>query len=169
MELFKLPILKSGDLNLTACAFKFLTVLLLCCNILFYFNLYSSLAVTNKLCIQILLNINIEKVKIKAFQLMYSIYSQHCQAKLSSVIFFKYLHIIWKQKLEKLLVFLPGLNTNFHGLKKKKNHIFTFIFSDIVSVLPSLSLSRFLTLFPYVTFAFCQKTSHLSNELRKQK
>ena len=51
MELFKLPILKSGDLNLTACAFKFLTVLLLCCNILFYFNLYSSLAVTNKLCI----------------------------------------------------------------------------------------------------------------------
>ena len=36
-----------------ACAFKFLIVLLLCCNILFYFNLYSSLAVTNGLCLRI--------------------------------------------------------------------------------------------------------------------
>ena len=54
MELFELPILKSGDLNLKACAFKFLIVLLLCYNILFYFNLYISLAVTNGLCIYII-------------------------------------------------------------------------------------------------------------------
>ena len=39
MELFELPILESRDLNLKACAFKFLIVLLLCYNILFYFNL----------------------------------------------------------------------------------------------------------------------------------
>ena len=39
--------LKSGDLNLKAYAFKFLIVLLLWYNILFYFNLYSSLAVTS--------------------------------------------------------------------------------------------------------------------------
>ena len=40
MELFELPILVSGDLNLKACAFKFLIVLFLCYNILFlfYFN-----------------------------------------------------------------------------------------------------------------------------------
>ena len=54
MEVFELPILKSGDLNLKACAFKFLIVLLLCYNILFYFNLYISLAVTNGLCIYII-------------------------------------------------------------------------------------------------------------------
>ena len=54
MELFELPILKSGDLNLKAYAFKFLIVLPLCYNILVYFNLYSSLAVTNKLCIYII-------------------------------------------------------------------------------------------------------------------
>ena len=51
MELFELPILKSGDLNLKAYVFKFLIVPLLCYNILVYFNLYSSLAVTNRLCI----------------------------------------------------------------------------------------------------------------------
>ena len=45
--LFELPILKSEDLNLKAYAFKFLIVLLLWYNILFYFNLYSSLAVTS--------------------------------------------------------------------------------------------------------------------------
>ena len=44
MELFGLPILESGNLNLKACAFKFL-------------------------------NINIEKLKIKALQCLYSIYS----------------------------------------------------------------------------------------------
>ena len=53
MELFELLILKSGDLNLKACAFKLLIVLLLCYNILFYFNFYSSLAVTSRLCIYI--------------------------------------------------------------------------------------------------------------------
>ena len=42
MELFELRILESGGLNLKVCAFKFLIVLLLCYNILFYFN-YSSL------------------------------------------------------------------------------------------------------------------------------
>ena len=47
IELFELPMLKSGDLNLKAYAFKFLIVLLLWYNILFYFNLYSSLAVTS--------------------------------------------------------------------------------------------------------------------------
>ena len=54
MELFELPILKSGDLNLKAYTFKFLIVLLLCYNILFYLNLYSSLAVTNGLCTYII-------------------------------------------------------------------------------------------------------------------
>ena len=48
--MLELPILKSEDLNLKACAFKFLIVPLLCYSILFYFNLYSSLAVTNGLC-----------------------------------------------------------------------------------------------------------------------
>ena len=56
MELFELPILKSGDLNLKAYTFKFLIVLLLCYNILFYFNLFRSLAVTNGLCIYIIKN-----------------------------------------------------------------------------------------------------------------
>ena len=37
MELFELPMLKSVDLNLKAYAFKFLIVLLLCYNILFYY------------------------------------------------------------------------------------------------------------------------------------
>ena len=59
MELFELSVLKSGDLNLKACAFKFLIVLLLCYNILFYFNLYSSVAVTNGLCIYIYIYIYI--------------------------------------------------------------------------------------------------------------
>ena len=49
-------ILKSEELNLKAYAFKFLIVLLLCYNILFYFNLFSSLAVTNELCIYIIKN-----------------------------------------------------------------------------------------------------------------
>ena len=76
MELLELRISKAGDLNLKACAFTFLIVLLLCYNILFYFNLYSSPAETNGLCIYILLlNINIEKLKIKTMQLLYSIYS----------------------------------------------------------------------------------------------
>ena len=70
IELFGLPILKSGDLNFKARAFKFLIVLLFCYNILFYFNLYSSLAVTNRLYIYIY--INIEKLKIKALRLLYS-------------------------------------------------------------------------------------------------
>ena len=50
MELFKLPILESGNLNLKAWAFKFFIVLLLCfCyNILFYFNC-SSLPISNGL------------------------------------------------------------------------------------------------------------------------
>ena len=71
MELFELPILESGDLNLKACTFKFLIILILCYNILFYFNSYSSLAVANGL--YILLIINIEKLKMKALQLLYSI------------------------------------------------------------------------------------------------
>ena len=49
MELCELPILESVDLNLKSCAFKFLIVLLLCYDILFYFSLYSSLAVTKGL------------------------------------------------------------------------------------------------------------------------
>ena len=53
MELFELQIWKSGDL----------IVLLLCYNILFYFNLYSSLAATKGLCIYVL-NINTEKLNI---------------------------------------------------------------------------------------------------------
>ena len=53
MELFELLTLKSEDLNFKACVRKFLIVLLLCYNILFYFNLSSSLAVTNGLYIYI--------------------------------------------------------------------------------------------------------------------
>ena len=49
MELCELPILESVDLNLKSCAFKFLIVVLLCYEILFYFSLYSSLAVTKGL------------------------------------------------------------------------------------------------------------------------
>ena len=56
MELIKLPILKCGYLNLKVHPFKFLIVLLLCYNILFYFNLFSSPAVTNGLCIYIIKN-----------------------------------------------------------------------------------------------------------------
>ena len=67
MKLFELPILESADLNLKVCAFKFLIVLLLCYNILVYFN-YSSVPVASAIYVYILLNINIEK-------LLYSIYS----------------------------------------------------------------------------------------------
>ena len=67
MKLFELPILESADLNLKVCAFKFLIVLLLCYNILVYFN-YSSVPVASATYVYILLNINIEK-------LLYSIYS----------------------------------------------------------------------------------------------
>ena len=56
MELFELPMLKSGDLNLKVYAFKFLIVLPPCYNIMFYFNLYCSLAVTNGLCVYIIKN-----------------------------------------------------------------------------------------------------------------
>ena len=56
IELFELPILKSGDLNLKAYAFKFLIVLLLRYNILFYSNLFGSLAGTNILCLYIIKN-----------------------------------------------------------------------------------------------------------------
>ena len=65
MELFELPILKSGDFNLKAYAFKFLIVLLLCYNNLLYFNLYSSLAVTNGLCIYIFKKQLKIKIKVK--------------------------------------------------------------------------------------------------------
>ena len=51
MELCELPILESGDSDLKAGAFKILIGLLLCYNILLYFNLYSSLAVPNGLYI----------------------------------------------------------------------------------------------------------------------
>ena len=69
MKLFGLPILESADLNLKVCAFKFLIVLLLCYNVLVYFN-YSSVPVASAIYIYIyiLLNINVEK-------LLYSIYS----------------------------------------------------------------------------------------------
>ena len=79
MKLFELPILESADLNLKVCAFKFLIVLLLCYNILVYFN-YSSVPVASAIYVYILLNINIEK-------LLYSIYSWYCRAKSSSIIF----------------------------------------------------------------------------------
>ena len=64
IELFELPTLKSGDLNLKVYTFKFLIVLILCYNILFYINLSNSLAVANGLCIYILLKINTEKLKL---------------------------------------------------------------------------------------------------------
>ena len=79
MKLFELPILESADLNLKVCAFKFLIVLLLCYNVLVYFN-YSSVPVASAIYVYILLNINIEK-------LLYSIYIWYCQAKSSSIIF----------------------------------------------------------------------------------
>ena len=79
MKLFELPILESADLNLKVCAFKFLIVILLCYNILVYFN-YSSVPVASAIYVYILLNINIEK-------LLYSIYSWYCRAKSSSIIF----------------------------------------------------------------------------------
>ena len=141
MELFELPILKFGDLNLKAHAFKFLMVLLLYYNILLYFNLYSSQGVTNGRCIYILLKINIEKVKIKSLQLFCLIYSWYCQTKPSS---FKYLYIIWKQKLEKLIAFPSWFKHQFPWSKEEKNPNFTFTFSDIVSIRPSLFLSSFL-------------------------
>ena len=79
IKLFELPNLESADLNLEVCAFKFLIVLLLCYNILVYFN-YSSLPVAIALYVYILLSISIEK-------LLYSIYSWYCQANPSSIIF----------------------------------------------------------------------------------
>ena len=54
MKLLELPTLKSGDLNFKACDFKFLIVVPLFCNILFYFNFYSSLEVTSRLRIYII-------------------------------------------------------------------------------------------------------------------
>ena len=122
MELFELPILESGDLILKAFAFKFSIVLLLCYDVLFYLNLYSSLAVANG----------------------YSICSWYWQAKPSSVIFLN--ACIWfvKKNWKNCFLFLAGLNFDFHGLKKKKNHKFTFTFSDIVSIHPSLFLSSFV-------------------------
>ena len=114
MELFELPILKSGDLSLKYFAFTFL--ILLCYNILFYFNLYSSLAVANEL--YILSNINIEKLKMKALQLLYSIYSWYCQAKSSSLIFLNICVGFGNKNWKNCLLFPPGLNLDFHGLKK---------------------------------------------------
>ena len=52
MQLFRLPILESADLNLKACAFKFLIVVCFFVIILFYFN-YSSIPVANGLYIYI--------------------------------------------------------------------------------------------------------------------
>ena len=65
MKLFELPILESGDLNLKALAFKLLIVLLLC------YNSNSSPAVANVLY-------QYWKDKVKALQLLYSIYSRYC-------------------------------------------------------------------------------------------
>ena len=141
MELFELPLLGSGDLNLKTCAFKFLIVLLLCYNILVYFNC-SSLPIANRR--YILLNINIEKLEIKALQLIYSIYSWYCQGKPSSIIF---LNIsIWFGNINRknCFLFLSSLNMDFHGLKKKKKHSFTFTFSYIVWIQPALLLSSFV-------------------------
>ena len=83
MELFELPILESGDLILKAFAFKFSIVLLLCYDVLFYLNLYSSLAVANG----------------------YSICSWYWPAKPSSVIFLNVCIWFVKKKLEKLFSF----------------------------------------------------------------
>ena len=118
MELFESPILKPGDLNLKACAFKFLIALILCYNILFYFSLYNSPAVANRL--YILLNINIEKLKMKALQLLYSIYSWHCQAKPSSVILLSICIWFGNKNRKNSLLFPPDLNMDFRGPKKKK-------------------------------------------------
>ena len=90
----------------------------------------------------VLLNINIEKLKIKALELLYSIY----RLQSSSIIFLniKYLYMIRKQKSEKLFPFFSDLNMDFYGLKKKKKHNFTFTFFDIVSIHSALFLSSFV-------------------------
>ena len=99
MKLFELPILDSADLNLKVCAFKFLIVLLLCYNILVYFN-YSSVPVASAIYVYILLNINIEK-------LLYSIYSWYCRAKSSSMIFLNTSIRFANNNREKKQVWLP--------------------------------------------------------------
>ena len=99
MKLFELPILESADLNLKVCAFKFLIVLLLCYNILVYFN-YSSVPVASAIYVYILLNINIEK-------LLYSIYSWYCRAKSSSMIFLNTSIRFANNNREKKQVWLP--------------------------------------------------------------
>ena len=99
MKLFELPILESADLNLKVCAFKFLIVLLLCYNILVYFN-YSSVPVASAIYVYILLNINIEK-------LLYSIYSWYCRAKSSSIIFLNTSIRFANNNRKKNLVWLP--------------------------------------------------------------
>ena len=54
--------------------------------------------------------------------------------------------MIRTQKSERFFAFFPGLNIDFHGLKKEKHHNFTFTFSDIASIHPSLFSSNFLQL-----------------------
>ena len=93
--------------------------------------------------VYILLNINIEKLKVKALQLLYLIYSWYCQAKPSSVIFLNICIWFGNKNWKNCLLFLPDLNIDFHGLKKK-SHNFTLTFSDIDSIRPSLFLSSLL-------------------------
>ena len=141
--MFELPILKSGDLNLKAYAFNFLIVLLLCFNILFYFNLCSSLPVTNGLFIYIIKH---QYWKVENWIFAVNVFNLQLLVP-SWVIFchlFKYLYIIWKQKSEKLFPFYSWFKHCFPWSKEEKNHNFTFTFSDIASILPSLFLSSFL-------------------------
>ena len=122
MELFELPMLKSGDLNLKAYAFKFLIVLLLCYNILFYFNLYGSLAVTNGLCIYIIKK-QYWKVKNQIFTVTVFNLQLILLSKAVLCYLFKYLYIIWKQKLKKWFPFPSWFKHQFPWSKKEKKII----------------------------------------------
>ena len=137
-------------------AFKFLILLLLCCNILFYFNC-NSLTIANGR--YILLNINIEKIKIKAMQLLYSIYSWYCQGNPSSIIFLNISIWFGNKNRKNCFLFFP------HGLKKKTNIIlishflisfqFTlhYFYVALFNFLDNFFISR-LFLPPHVIFTF---------------
>ena len=84
MELFQLPIVNSGDLNLNlkACTFKFLIVLLLCYNTLFYFNLYLYLHILYKLIL------SVDIVELSHLQLSFSVSLYY--SKIKSEFFFAF-------------------------------------------------------------------------------
>ena len=72
MELSELLILESRDLNLKACAFKFLIVLLLCYNIQFYFNYSIFIIHIDIIKYQYL---KVKNFAVTALQLLYPVYS----------------------------------------------------------------------------------------------